>query len=166
MRQRLLQEWQAERRRREEEKEEEERQVATMSFYNFFFFSYFQVALICVLFLPTFSGGCPGEGEKEEGGGGGEDEPGEGEEGFSSGETEIETERENETETETENETETEKRREECRLLVPGVPEAPSGGAEGGEEEVAGGFAEAEGDKQACKVHRFALKRVTKSCAS
>ena len=121
-------------------------------------------------FFQPFSGGCPGEGEKEEGGGGGEDEPGEGEEGFSSGETEIETERENETETETENETETEKRREECRLLVPGVPEAPSGGAEGGEEEVAGGFAEAEGDlkldKQACKVHRIALKRVTKSCAS
>ena len=43
-----------------------------------------------------------------------------------------------------------------CRLLVPGVPQASAGGAEGGEEEVVGGFAEAEGelklDKQACKV--------------
>ena len=48
-------------------------------------------------------------------------------------------------------ETETEKlrkRREGCRFLVPGVPEAPSGGAEGGEEEVVGRLAEAEGDQQ------------------
>ena len=33
-----------------------------------------------------------------------------------------------------------------CRLLVPGVPQAFAGGAEGGEEEVAGGIAEAEGE--------------------
>ena len=33
-----------------------------------------------------------------------------------------------------------------CRLLVPGVPQASAGGAEGGEEEVAGGIAEAEGE--------------------
>ena len=33
-----------------------------------------------------------------------------------------------------------------CRLLVPGVPQASSGGAEGGEEEVAGGIAETEGE--------------------
>ena len=32
-----------------------------------------------------------------------------------------------------------------CRLLVPGVPQAFAGGAEGGEEEVAGSFAETKG---------------------
>ena len=107
-------------------------------------------------FFPTFPGGCPGEGEKEEGGGGGEDEPGEGEEGFSSGETA----------TGIENETETGKG---CRLLVPGVPEAPSGGTEGGEEEVVGGFAEAEGelksDKQACKAKQGAILLLELPCS-
>ena len=74
MRQRLLQEWQAERRRREEEKEEEERQVATLFFIFFVFvfsssflgartafhnFSCFLSILICVLFLPDFSRWLP-----------------------------------------------------------------------------------------------------------
>ena len=38
------------------------------------------------------------------------------------------------------------KERGECWLLVPGVPEAPSGGAEGGEKEIVGGLAETEGE--------------------